>query len=227
MPWGACLFPGVARGAVRNISENLSHVGTVVGPAARGRRKTPGCLRCSCGRGSRDSPFVCHLMEGLAARASIQTLALTSCVILSSDVAAGQEWAGGAEGEPSRSSQETRCRLRPSRLPPQRPPLGEAAERGSRLAERLGDLLPVRCWRRGLVRSVGPREGRGGCCSHGITRGSCLATVPPVLCIYFSFMEFIHSAHFCGAATTCQALINPGKAQRTNRKIAERVELTF
>lgn len=78
-----------------------------MGPAVRGRREAPGRLRCSCGRSSRDTPFVCHLTEGLAAQVSVQTLALTCRVALSSDVAARQERAEGAEGEPSRSSQET------------------------------------------------------------------------------------------------------------------------
>ena len=78
-----------------------------MGPAVRGRRETPGCLHSFLWPEQQGHPFVCHLTEGLATRVSVQTLALTCRVALSSDVAARQGRAEGAEGEPSRSSQET------------------------------------------------------------------------------------------------------------------------
>lgn len=69
-----------------------------------------------------------------------------------------------------------------------------------------------------LVCSVDPREGRVGVLFSRATRGPCLAAVPPVLRVYFSFVEFIHSAQFGGAAPRVRHLQILGKhSEQTGR----------
>lgn len=151
MPWGGpCLFPGVARGTFRNVSKNLSHFGTGVAPAVRGRRKTPGCLYHSP-EAEQQGHSLCLSPEGRAGRAGVCP---DPCPVLLRG-SRFQTWPPGRSGRrgrkgspPSPSGNLTQAPSGPFPSS-QRPPLGEAAEHGSRLAEPLGDLLPLGCWRWG------------------------------------------------------------------------------
>ena len=153
---GACLFPGVARGTFRNVSKNLSHFRTVVAPAVQWPLLFVAGARllgvCTIPRKlEQQGHSLCLSPEGRAGRAGVcpdlcPVLLRGSCF---------QTWPPGRSGRrgrkgspPSPSGNSTQAPSGPSPSS-QRPPLGEAAEHGSRLAEPLGDLLPLGCWRWG------------------------------------------------------------------------------
>ena len=110
-------------------------------------------------------------------------------------MAARQEREEGAEGEPTFSF----GRLDAGTVQPV-PFLSEATAWGGGRAWLLAGGAPWGPSPSGMLAAGAwcvvwtPGKAESGCCSHGATRGPCLAAVPPVLRIYFSFVEFIHSA---------------------------------
>lgn len=151
MPWGGRAFsvelPMVPSGMSQRIFPTLERwwpLLFVAGPRLLGVCTVPR-------KPEQQGHSLCLSPEGRAGRAGVcpdpcPVLLCGSCL---------KTWPPGRSGRrgrkgspPSLSGDLTQA---PSSLSPssQRPPLGEVAERGSQLAEPLGDLLPLGCWRRG------------------------------------------------------------------------------
>lgn len=182
-------------------------------PSVCGRLKTPGRPYCPR-KPEQQGHTLCLSPEGRAGRAvSVQTLAL-SCRVAPVLRRGRQAGAGGG----GRGAHPLPQRLAGPSRSSQRPPLGEAAERGSQLAEPLGTFCLWDAGGGGLALVWTPGRPSWGCCPHGVTRGPHLATVPPVLCIC-SFHGIHPFRTVLWGSTSCQGLASPAKAHRTNRKI--------